>query len=96
MPQLNDRYRKDANIVSRQIAGEMLLVPIRQKMGDLESIYTLNDSAARIWDLLDGERTLGEICDQMALEFEVDQAQAGQDLLVLIDQLESRGAAQKV
>jgi hypothetical protein len=95
MPQLDDRYRKDANIVSRPIAGEMLLVPIRQKRGDLESIYTLNDTASRAWDLLDGQRTLGEISDQIVAEFEVDESQAEQDLIILVEKLEAVGAAVK-
>jgi len=95
MPQLDDRYRKDANIVSRQIAGEMILVPIRQKRGDLESIYTLNDTASCAWDLLDGKRSLEEISDLIVAEFEVDQQQAEQDLLDLVAKLESVGAAVK-
>jgi hypothetical protein len=34
-------YQKDPNIVSRKIADEFILVPIKQNVGDLESIYTL-------------------------------------------------------
>jgi hypothetical protein len=96
MPQLDERYSKDANIVSRQIAGEMLLVPIRQKIGDLDSIYTLNDIAAYTWDLLDGKRTLGDIRDQIVSDFEVDVEEAGQDLTELIAKLESIGAVTRV
>ena len=47
-------YRKDPSIVARQIAGEMILVPIRQNVGDLESIYLLNETALFAWQLLDG------------------------------------------
>ena len=95
MPQLDDCYCKAASIVSREIAGEMILVPIRQNVGDLESIFTLNDTAGYAWSLLDGQSTLGEIRDQMVFEFEVDAAQAGKDLLDLVAQLESFGAVSK-
>jgi hypothetical protein len=96
MPELEDRFQKDANIVSRQIAGEMILVPIRQKVGDLENIYTLNDTAARAWDLLDGRRSLSAIRDQILTEFEVNDEEAGQDLVELIAKLEALGAVSRV
>ncbi len=96
MPELDDRYQKDENIVSRNIAGETILVPIRQKMGDLESIFTLNETASCAWEALDGIRTLGEVNSLITSEFEVNPDQAGQDLLELIAQLESIGAVIKV
>ena len=45
-------FKKDPNMVSRKIADEVILVPIRQNVGDLESIYTLNEVATRIWELM--------------------------------------------
>ena len=42
MSDLSQVYAKDANIVARKVAGEMVLVPIRKSAGDLGSIYTLN------------------------------------------------------
>ena len=88
-------YRHDPNIVDRNIAGEVILVPIRNNVGDLESIYTLNETAARIWELLDGERTLSEVCDAIVAEFEVATAGAEADLLELVEQLQSVQAVQK-
>ena len=80
-------YRHDPNIVDRNIAGEVILVPIRNNVGDLESIYTLNETAARIWELLDGERTLAEVRDTIVAEFDVEAAGAEADLLELVGQL---------
>ena len=87
-------YLQDPSIVSRNIAGEMILVPIRSNVGDLESIYTLNETAARIWELLDGEHSLGAVRDAIVDEFEVEREEATQDVLALIAQLESIGAVQ--
>lgn len=95
MIQLCDRYCKDPLIVFREIAGEMILVPIRQNVGDLESIYTLNETAARVWELLDGQRTVQEIRDELVQEFEVEADQAQQDLVELLEQLEAVGAVKK-
>jgi len=81
-------YRKDPSIVARQIGGEMILVPIRRSLGDLESIYMLNETALFAWQLMDGARTLDDIRGLIINEFEVDAQQAGQDLLELAADLE--------
>ena len=94
--QLDECYVKDPSIVSRQIVGEVILVPIRKNVGDLESIYTLNETAAFAWGLFDGEHTLGEINDLMVSEYEIDEEAARQDLVELVEQLSSIGALTKV
>jgi hypothetical protein len=88
-------YRKDPAIVARQIAGEMILVPIRQNVGDLESIYLLNETALHAWQLFDGALTLGDIRLQITQEFDIDELTAGQDLLELVAHLERVGALVK-
>jgi len=89
---LDTCYRQDPSIVSREIAGETILVPIRQNVGDLESIYTLNQTGARIWALLDGERSVRTIREAIAEEYEVSPGEAVQDILELLAQLETIGA----
>ena len=96
MAELNQIDRKDPHIVSREIVGEMILVPIRQNIGDLESIYTLNETAARTWELIDGQNTLSDINTRITDEYQVGQETALSDLLALIDQLEEAGAVIKV
>jgi hypothetical protein len=95
LSQLDGCYQKDESVVSRDIAGEVILVPIRQNVGDLESIYTLNETAAFIWALLDGKRTVGDIRDHVVAEFEIDKVEAEADLRELLAQLEAIGAVRK-
>ncbi len=96
MTQLDTCYRKSPSIVSREIAGETILVPIRQNVSDLESIYTLNETAAFAWALIDGQRSVQAILDQIVAEFEVGAPEAERDLLELLAQLESFGAVERV
>ncbi len=93
---LQEIYQHNPNIVSRLIAGEMILVPIRKNMGDLENIYTLNETAARVWELMDGQRTLADVHQQIVNEFDIDPLQAEQDLLELLENLLEEGALVKV
>jgi len=69
---LDATYARDPDFVSRRIADEVIVLPIRKNLGDLESIYTLNEVGARIWELLDGRRTLREIRDVIVQEATVD------------------------
>ena len=81
-------YKKSDSIVSRKIGDEFILVPIRQDVGDLESIYTLNETAALIWELIDGKTQVSEIKEKIVEEFDVEPEQAEQDLKEHLQQLE--------
>ena len=96
MPSIEERYQKDASMVSREIAGEVILVPIRSHVDNLESIYTLNETAATAWALLDGRNTLGEVRDQIVAEFDVGEEEACQDLFELVIHLLEAEAIVKV
>ena len=80
-------YHKKTKIVTRLIAGEMLLVPIGNKPDDFQTIYALNPVGQYIWQQLDGERSLTEIQDGIVAEFDVDKGQAKTDLQEFISQL---------
>src|SRR2546428_585129 len=73
---LDATYARDPDFVSRRIADEVIVLPIRKNLGDLESIYTLNEVGARTWELFDGRRSLREIRDILTREHEVP-TQAG-------------------
>ena len=80
--------KKSDSIVSRKIGDEFILVPIKQDVGDLESIYTLNETAARIWELIDGKMKVREIKEKILQEFEVTPNEAESDLIEHLQQLE--------
>ena len=87
MEEFKKSYQKSSSVVSRVIEDEVILVPIRQSAGDLESIYTLNKVGARIWELIDGTKDVKEIAQHIAEEFEVSAGQAEEDTLYFINQL---------
>jgi hypothetical protein len=89
---LERRYEKDPSVVHREIAGETILVPIRRKVGEMDSVYTLDEVGADIWALIDGERTAGGILDQLLGEYDVDAEVLSNDLAEFIHQLLSIGA----
>jgi len=93
---LNKVYKKSDSIVSRKIAREFILIPIRQKEADLENIYTLNSTATRIWELIDGQKKIRDIKKLVVFEFEVKEEEAESDLILLIDDLVKIQAIEEV
>ena len=81
-------YKKSDSIVSRKIGDEFILVPIKQDVGDLDSIYTLNETAARIWELIDGKIKVRDIKERIVQEFEITPTEAERDLIQHLQQLE--------
>jgi hypothetical protein len=89
---LGKRFVKTNSIVARKIGDEFIMVPIRQKAGEVESIYSLNEIAACIWELFDGNTSVAQIRDAIVAEFEVTPKQAEQDIVELLIQLAEIGA----
>lgn len=85
--ELDAVFAKNDQIVSRKIVDELILVPIRKDVADLEMLYTLNEVGARVYELVDGERPLQEIMDTIVKEFEVAEQQAESDVREFIAQL---------
>ena len=92
MDVLETVYQKSDTIVFRRVGEEFVLVPIRRNVGDLDSIYTLNETGARIWEWIDGKTKVEEIGDRILEEFEVTPDEAQRDLVEHLRQLEEIGA----
>ncbi|MBU0605107.1 MAG: PqqD family protein [Candidatus Omnitrophica bacterium] len=85
-------YSKNPDVVFRKIADECILVPIKNRVGDMECIYTLSEVAARIWELIDGRKSSSEINRDILNEYDVSPENAERDLRELFMQLEDAGS----
>ena len=84
------------SFVTRQIAGETLIVPIAGHVADLDSIYVLNDVASRIWELVRSPTSAGRIAEILASEFDVSPERAAQDVTEFLESLRQRELIQHV
>jgi len=87
MGNLDRIYKKNENLVFRKIEDETILVPIKDNVGDMGSIYNLNEMAAFVWEQLDGKKSLQDIKNRLLEEYEVSAKEAEGDLLEYISQL---------
>ena len=90
------RYRRTEGFVARTIAGETVLVPIRQRLGDLESIYTMNEVATFIWERLLEPATVAQIAAAVKEEFEADPVEIRRDVEDFLGQLISLQAIRAI
>ncbi len=88
--------RPRGEIVRREIAGETILVPIRGRTADMQSLFALNQTAAFIWERIDGERNLGRILEETVGAFEVGRDEAREHLEAFIAEARSRGLVEDV
>lgn len=79
--------KKRDEVVSREIAGETILVPIRGKLVDMERIFSVNPVGAHVWQQLDGRRSLAEIRDSVLDTFDVEKDQADVDIQEFVAEL---------
>jgi len=89
-------YERQDNIVSRQIAGESILVPIRGNLADMQKIFSLDSVAEYIWLNLDGNRTLADIVDDVLDTFDVSKERAENDMSAFIEELSSANLISEV
>lgn len=82
------------SFVTRQIAGETLIVPVTGRMADLESIFVLNAVGACIWQRLQTPATLTDLAAALVREFDVPLATARADADDFLAQLTARGLVQ--
>lgn len=83
-------FVRNQDVVSRKIAGELFLVPVRGRVAHMDSIFTLTSVAEFIWERLDG-RSLLEIRDDVVSSFDAGPEQAGSDIQEFIMDLLEAG-----
>lgn len=88
MPQL---FMRSSSVVSRVIAGETLIVPIRKGIGDLASIYSLNPSASNIWQTLAEPRSEEQILQNLEQQFNCPRPQLQHDMAVFLADMQAAG-----
>jgi hypothetical protein len=64
-------YEKNGEFIVRRLAGETLLVPVRAKAVDMDSVYILNETGQAIWADLDDGSTVPELVQRLTSRFDV-------------------------
>lgn len=73
--------------VTREVAGEYLLVPVGRATVDLNGMITLNETGAFLWELLPQAPDQAALVDSMLAEYEVARETAEQDVADFLGKL---------
>ena len=74
------------NFVERQLGDETVLVPINQIGVDVQSIYTLNDTAAAVWKKLKTVHGEEDLIAAIESEYHADSGVIRQDVKNLLEE----------
>ena len=75
------------SIVTTKTGNEYVLVPIANNIADMNSMYTLNETGAYIWERINGENSVEDIINEMMMEYEVDYDSASNDVFSFLDDM---------
>ena len=75
------------SIVTRKTGNEYVLVPVTNNIADMNSVYTLNDTGAFIWDLIDGVKSVEDLIEAVINEYDIDRETATSDVFSFIDNM---------
>jgi hypothetical protein len=90
------RHSRNTAVVSRDVAGETIVVPICRGVGDLDSVYTFNPVGRSLWRLLENGRSVEELANWVATHYEVDAKQAVADVQSYLSELAAAGLVRSV
>lgn len=96
IPLSRKRYLRNEQFISRRIADEFLLIPVTHQLNGDHWLFVLNEVGARIWELIDRDRSVQQIGQRLLEEFNTTPEQLEEDLLRLLDQLQELGAIEAV
>ena len=90
------RHARNSSLVSREVAGETIVVPICKGVGDLDSVYTFNPVGRSLWRLLENGQSVEELANWVATNYEVDAKQAFEDVQTYLSELQEIGLVRTV
>lgn len=75
----------------RRVSNAYILVPLKKRIVDLNSIFALNETGAFVWELLEEGLSEDEIVERIVNEFDVDITQAKNDIRYFLQELMKHG-----
>jgi len=87
MTDLKSVLSHSPNIVTRKTGNEYVLVPIANNIADMNSVFTLNETGAFIWELIDGKRNVEDIIKVLTTEYDIDKETAISDVVSFVSDM---------
>jgi Coenzyme PQQ synthesis protein D (PqqD) len=83
--------RKSGNVVSRVVADEAIVVPIRRGVADMDSIFTFNEVGTELWNMIEAKCSAEEMTEFLRKEYGLTAERAAADTERFITDLATAG-----
>lgn len=87
--------RKSSNVVSRVVADEAIVVPIRRGVADMDSIFTFNEAGTTLWNMIEANCSAAEMSEFLRKEYGLTAERAAADTERFIADLATAGLIDK-
>ena len=95
--QWKDRHpKKSGTVVSRVVADEAIVVPIRRGAAEMDSIFTFNDSGTALWNMVEANRSSAEMSEYLQKEYGLSAEQAMADTQAFLADLAAAGLIEAI
>lgn len=82
----------DGSFELKTLAGQSIVVPGKLKNVDFTNLLTLNETAAVVWECMtQGEFEVDDLVKALTDAYEVDEAQAREDVVALLAKIRELG-----
>jgi hypothetical protein len=78
-------------LIKREIAGDVLLVPIGKSVYDSNGLFVLNETANFLWDQLESCEDEADLIEKLLDEYEVSYEEASKDVQDFLGKLRYLG-----
>jgi hypothetical protein len=84
-------FSHSSDLVSREIDGALIIVPLTSGMGDMEDdLFSMSETGTEIWNMLDGKKTLQEVVKALARQYRAEPGEIEQDVAGIVTELLKR------
>jgi methyltransferase-like protein len=84
---ISEIFNSKALFATRKVGTELILVPVKKSVADMNEIFTLNEVGNFIWEQIDGKNTEEDIFNAITEEFDIDSDTAKKDVIEFLDRL---------
>ena len=84
------------DVVVREVAGEIILVPVTGSLAATRCIFSTNEIGRFIWERLDGKHSVAAIHRDISACFDVNPEQAWEDLQGFVKEMQKEALIREV
>ncbi|HEX2920750.1 MAG TPA: PqqD family protein [Bacteroidales bacterium] len=87
MIDLSSVLTQSPSVITRKTGDEYVLVPVTNNIADMNSVFTLNETAGFLWENLNGKRNVEDLVELLVSAYDISRNDAELDVLEFIKDL---------